>query len=435
MKAFRRKKSAVAQATANPLAGSFLLDGKTYAIGLVWFDSDKKGRARRSEAIRQAESMGENLYSIAEKSGQIAVSSTNSGHSKKMFAAAPMLANRKEKSFIAIIEIPGGYWFCAMSNGKVVTIGGNQGDAFFTEISALEAHLSVFTIAQDEQWEAIFVPASLAQLVIGNGSLQITDLLRTGAGPLRPISEKKRDAALVITAAVLLAGFVGWKVYDHYAEQVRLEQIRQRREAAQAAEAKRKQDEAAKEAERRYPWRTSPDPAAFVHACEEAIARAFVIIDGWEANGFECQNNRLAVTYSLSRDGLPGTMVITAAQRKIPALLDASGRIASWSFSLPKIDGLAKPPVSMSAEQVNALWVALNGLGVTVNTTAVSFSLPPDANGNPRQIKGRSVSFESPLGISALDDFLTIPGMTIEKLKLNFLSMTWAVEAKIYDRP
>ncbi len=418
--------------------------GKSLALGLTWFIHEGNAKQRAVAARQQMIVNGDDLYCTPDggqgSSPMFGMTNRLSGMRAKSIAAAGVLARLDAygPNFISIIEVEGGYWFCAISGGVVATVSGAPGDAFFSSsrVSELSDHVMMFmTMHPDVREWQVYSPDSLRNMVPGLTAIGLPEILRNAnaADELKQIVVIGKKA--FIAAGLVLAGIaaVSFGVYEYREAQKREAAAEKRRQKRQAE--KRDLDEKARlELERSIPWRDKPHPYEFARACEEAIERAYISIPGWSAMRFECRDRSVAITYQSDSFGTPSMLFTATRAYGIRPVLDVTGRTATWSVPLAEVKRRVKEPGQPADAVKELLWEELNNFGIAVNAIPLKLGeLPTEKKPNSRQFRMVALNFSASVPLSAFPVFDRIDGLTLDRMSLSMRTMTWEMETKAHD--
>jgi hypothetical protein len=442
---------APAAAQFSESGGTVAVNGKTYAVGLLWATTSDTSKVV-AEARAVAQERGADLFCIRKPArSQYGLGSKATGHKSGMAPLAALLSEVIEGSFVGAFECDSGYYLVAVREEKVLA---TTDCVYATKEEADEAY---HELASTLEWAQKIAPAEWSADTTAHSSL--ADLL-TGVKAkslMEPVS--KTGSYIKIAAAVLLvlALVVGYEQYSEY-QQAQQEQADAKRAAD---EAKRKQDAANLTKQivlPPYQWEGEQYGLDMFERCSDAIIAAPISVAGWNAVSVTCsapvppvtagqpgpaQKWTMSVAYK--RDG--GTINWFGPALNRPGFRPSvvpSGNgdaVVSWPLSAEPTGYFTKDSRTGTVADARRYLVSqfeevYQPVDLKEASTQV-FQLPVAGN------KKQDVPLERHLAFSFktshdLKDYLRIlapiPAMVANSVKLDLTNWTWTIEGTTYEK-
>jgi hypothetical protein len=276
---------------------------KKYAVGLFW-QPLPAAQNPRVYAKDLTKSVVEKYNLFAEYRAMVGLGARKFDHRVGMPVAAAevMDAFAEFSSFLAVFEISGKYWLCAVRNGIILE------DILFDNDA--DARGEYFRLAAIPDWGAVFAPGDWgAPRAVEK---HIEDIISGDVKcNLHPISHFFRDILSVVVLMVFLLG-LAWFFKDPisvmFSKKPQVSEIN----AELAAEYKRQLEQKNKELDEKYqvkkesaptqvaivmPYDNLPDPAERAELCYRAVAFAMQQIAGWNQTSAECGNGYASANF------------------------------------------------------------------------------------------------------------------------------------------
>lgn len=427
--------------------GVLAVNGKTYAVGLAWAGVPEGTKSAVVVARAAAPGNGADLLCVR-KPGRIqyGLGSRSTGHKPGMAPLASFLADILDGNFVGAFETPDGYYVVAIREDQIL--------AGYDQLIADKDHAF-------DMFHEIFVGSKWAQsaapkewIIEGTQANSLEDIL-TASKPktvLETVSRKGSILKIAGVAATVIGIYLGWSQYSQWHEQKVLAE-----QAAQAAEAQRISDEAARtRAMFKVPpmqWEGKPFGAPMIQACADAILKAPITVPGWQPRTVSCVGDdsspqawTVAVTFK--RDG--GTLNWIAPYYnhdgfKPPITQNQAGdAIVSWPLADVHAETFDKSspttPSALARRYLSTQFEEVFQPIELVDAAGIPFQTPdPSGRGGPK----RNVILEHHLAFSLRTshdprDFLQILGpisaMVANSVQLDVPTWTWTIQGTIYEK-
>ncbi len=408
--------------------------GKTeYAVGLFW-DKAQDGTKIDKAAREKAAQINADFYAVRSATvTQFGLGERSLGHSANMPSLAAHVANSRTGQFLALFEVPGGYY-----------ILGVRHDGINPQLERYIADRQEATVLFEDfsplNWDEKFAPESFGWP--DTVPLRIEDAL-IGRPPVR-LKEVKRHSSVVKLGAIGLligVGILGKVYWDKTQADADFQRSLQE-QMEQAKNAVLPNNEPKIEVPR-PPWENKVAGAAMLDLCVRQVGKFPLDIPGWNVTGFTCQN--------------PDDPVGVAAFTRYGALGKRGGPV-TWIMNFVNPEGYKPSLVTSgngSSDQVSAQWMLYKAgeapkytadqttisigkirealLKLMENRmTTVQFGVPPEANDFYR---GTTFEFSTKADPrDYLDIISLIPGVIIDEMTYTLSDKTWKVKGKAYEQ-
>jgi hypothetical protein len=272
------------------------IDGARFALGLWWQSTgsqeDNSGATKRRKNLRsQAQGFARDFENheydvwvpLSPESEMVALGRSDGGLGKRgVHSLAATMATAGVNSFVGLFALDGGYWACAIFNGRVLPDGDFYGDR--RDAEGMLDHLRAFDLQFDESKVCETEEESyefLSRYVAA----------ASGMPRLQPLRSKGPNRVLLVALVAILA--FGTFEFWNARQQAELE-----RQQAALAEQQRLLAERSKkplgpvtreqlDATFGKPWEAAPRPSAVARAC--SILLELPLYDnGWALKDAEC---------------------------------------------------------------------------------------------------------------------------------------------------
>lgn len=418
------------------------VDGKPWAINLLWEDAPEEGKAKAAARTAVKEDDRSDLYVLHPSGDQYGLGVKADGHAKGMPSLAATLATVREDNWIGLFDVDGGHYLISVREDRI----GAGTDMFFEDRE--EGVEQLIDAAAKQSWDAIL---SDDDSVYENAQREDLESLLVGAKPVKLAVPGAPVVPMALGALVLAAGVGGYMWWDHgnkihlaELERLRLVQL----QAAKTPPPVRIPD---------MPYVGEPMARATLVACSDALLRVPVTVPGFETQAAQC-GTQGTVTALLSRPGL------TVGVGQSGGSLAASGGTVAdlrWAVgaddpdvTVRRIDenrfnvGYSADPLADVAEETELVPLGkveeylrshFEILGiVTKHKDAPNLTVTrqkPD--GESEQVvygKVREVSFESPYDPAAFVDVLgKVPGLIVKTVEWNPTARTYAIQGEYHE--
>jgi len=399
---------------------------RDYAVGLHWAPIEAQVTADK-DARAAALNLKAEYYCLRPGAfPQYGLGFKAAGHKANMPSLAAHLSASKQGAWIGLFAVAGGYYLIAVKDGAIDA----ETDRYFENSQdALDALEIIQANWGSGDWE-IIAPASLSiygskeipisQLIDGRPSVRLREVSQTGT---------------IIRLGAIVAGLIGLAGFYFILGEQQMEMI----EAELAAKQEQAREILAPEQEivvPPMPWEGKPLATAALAACVREVGEFPLDIPGWSVKEIICVEETIAA--AIDRDGLlgerggPVTWIapFVTSERRKPSVdfpPDGSGSRArvQWSLgSLPRI------PVDLAT--LNLSTVRRGMLQVMEQRmTPVTFG-QADSN---EFWRGMTFSFKTKASPLEFGDLLAaIPGVIINKARLDVTSGEWLLEGSVYEQ-
>lgn len=271
-------------------------------------DRSARGSFNSYVNLTGANFIGFGSSALGHKRGQVAL----------VTALPPELTGERWVGAFLLSERADLWWLGSVRNGQVFE------DRIIAGRSRAEDALRENLAAPD--WTAIYAPEEWEVRGAQAKELwQVADMAR--ARPLRDLTPVRTIIPYAIGGATLLAVAIGVFTWSEKRKAEEMRQLEELRRRAEAMVTVRPSD---------YPFHNIVPMGAFVTACEKAIERITLLVDGWEMQPASCTfgaDGEGEVTAGWTRSGGKTAQLIAASPRDWPIFeIDAEGNEASMTL-------------------------------------------------------------------------------------------------------
>ncbi len=321
------------------------INRKKYAVGLVW-QPVSVGTTVRIYAKSLAKNIDKKLNLYTEYREMVGLGARRFGHraTMRVAAAAVMESFSEYTSFLAMFQIPNGFYLVAARNGIILE------DRVF--VSEDDARAEYVKLSEIPDWGAFIAPSSwgmpraveknLAEVLVGNNHVSLHSITYTRAGIW--------SISLIVIFLLLFMGIFKDSVKQVFSPRPQVAELN----PELVAEYKRQIEEKNKELDAQFeiekqlppepivmPYELLPDVMARAELCYKAIGFVMQPITGWNQINVTCGETHVVAElkrsfgtldefYNVATDFMPGAFV--------QEIDDDTIRITA---TLPKLDAVS----------------------------------------------------------------------------------------------
>ncbi|VVE36865.1 type 4b pilus protein PilO2 [Pandoraea terrigena] len=399
---------------------------RRWLIGMRWRSYEVQ--PERAELAEEAATMGTDWIArrVGDEAIQVGFSpALSSGWPSKVYSLAALLADSHKVPWAGAFDLGDGlWWYIAVRDNYGMMPDGDVVGSYEDILRARQEH------------------GSLEDFNHVNGTLgnleELISRARAKRTGIESLTASRYSARVVLggVAAIVCLGGV-YLSYQHSANVK--EQKRQALVHAQvAANARKAAQDAAPDSGKIL--RSSPNPAAWLDACRQAVYTQPPWHNGWQLVTFHCAGSRLLVGWKRG----PGA---TIAYAPPDAVISEDGNGASQSVVLPLPPGPQGKDDAIALRDARAaliLWSQEHGIAVSISAMPGS---PPKERGaaalgkaQPAPVPAIQFSFSVPAAPFALD-FSSVPGLRLSEMDLGDVAgkaggraAYWKISGVVYGR-
>ncbi len=353
--------------------------------------------------------------------------------------AIAVLESLKEySSFLAVFEVPEGFWLLAVRNDLILP----QEDMLYTDEE--EAKKAFASLSELPDWEYKVAPQSW--LIDDSQQVDLSVLLKKVHQVHLQKLSSARGTKILISLALLIMGVIGLIGFFIYSA---IKEVREEEKIMKPLPPKPEIRTIEPEKKQVKPWEKLVAVEPFLNRCQEySFQLKSMVIPGWSLNNIVCTPQEM--TTGWTKTGGKGSRLawVLAAVReydftKVQVELDASGTSATAKIPFGDLPtDVSLPTLSYEVLYRDMLDISqATGQSITMSQGTVTVS----ANANPSQNKGPitpsqgevytylNFGFSTPfVPLTWVGFFDKFSAIELSEIEYDPKSLTWKYKGRIY---